>query len=226
MTDIQGFIARLAAVIFTTAIITTAGPASAQELEEIVVTAQRRAQSLQEVPISLEAISGQDLLDQYYRTIDDLAEFSPSIEIDVRMQDQNVSIRGMGTTGSSLALEQSAPTFMDGVVLGRTSIIKGALMDVERIEVLRGPQPVYFGQNAVAGAFSIITRKPSETWQGDVQVEVGNFGRRTVEGGVGGPITDTLGIRVAGKYDELAGYLTDVVTDDRFPERRDRSGRV
>lgn len=226
MTDNQGFFAKLAAVIFTTATITAAGPAVAQELEEIVVTAQRREQSLQEVPISLEAISGQDLLDQGYRTMDDLAEFSPSIEIDVRMQDQNVSIRGMGTTGSSLALEQSAPTFVDGVVMGRTSIIKGALMDVERIEVLRGPQPVYFGQNAVAGAFSIITRKPSETWQGDVQVEVGNFGRRTVEGGVGGPITDTLGIRVAGKYDELAGYLTDVVTDDRFPERRDRSGRV
>ena len=141
------------AVIFLTSVQTT--HVSAQQslaLEEIIVTAQRREQSLQEVPISLEAIGSREIQEQGYRTLDDLAEFSPSIELDVRIQDQNISIRGMGTVGSSLALEQAAPTFIDGVVIGRTSMVKSAFFDLERIEVLRGPQPVYFGQNAVAGA--------------------------------------------------------------------------
>jgi len=195
-------------------------------LDEITVTAQRREQSLQEVPISIEAVSGLEIQQQGYRTMDDLAEFSPSIEIDVRMQDQNISVRGIGTAGSSLALEQAAPTFVDGVVFSRTSMIKGALVDLERIEVLRGPQPVFFGQNAVAGAFSLVTRKPTPEWEGNVVAEVGNFGRMSLEGGIGGPLTDTLGIRVAGKFDDTDGYLEDVITGDKFPERRDVAARL
>lgn len=195
-------------------------------LEEITVTAQRREQALIEVPISLEAVTGFELLEQGFRTMDDLAEFSPSVEIDNRVQDQDISIRGIGTTGNNLTLEQGAPIFVDGIHFGRTSMIKGAFMDIRRIEILRGPQPVYFGQNATAGAFSIITRGPSESWQGNVSTEVGNFGRKTVEGGVGGPLSDTVGIRVAGKYDYLEGFLTDVITRDRFPRRRDVAGRV
>ncbi|NIO07284.1 MAG: TonB-dependent receptor plug domain-containing protein, partial [Deltaproteobacteria bacterium] len=173
--------------IITSILLTSPGLVYGQALEEIIVTAQRREQSLQEVPISLEAIAGSELVEQGFRTLDDLAEFSPSVELDVRMQDQNISIRGMGTVGSSLALEQAAPTFIDGVVLGRTSMTKAAFFDLERIEVLRGPQPVYFGQNAVAGAFSLVTRKPSQEWEGNILVDAGNFGRRSIEGGVGGP---------------------------------------
>ncbi len=195
-------------------------------LEEIIVTAQRREQSLQEVPISLEAITGVELLEQGFRTMDDLAEFSPTIEIDNRVQDQDISIRGFGTVGNSLTLEQGAPTFVDGVVFGRTSMIKGAFMDVERIEVLRGPQPVFFGQNATSGAFSLITRKPTPDWEGNAALELGNFGRRTIEGGVGGPLSDTLGIRVAGQYDYLAGFLKDVITREDYPEREDKAGRI
>jgi len=216
-----------ATILLGTALSTNAlAQTGATALEEIIVTAQRREQSLQEVPISIEAFSGEELQQQGYRTMDDLAEFSPSVEIEVRMQDQNISVRGFGTVGSSLALEQAAPIFVDGVVLGRTSLIKGALFDLERIEVLRGPQPVYFGQNAVAGAFSLVTRKPTPEWRGNVVAEVGNFGRRTLEGGIGGPLTDTLGIRVAGKYDDFDGFLTDVITGDTFPERRDVAGRL
>jgi len=195
-------------------------------LNEIVVTAQRREQSLREVPISIEAFSGLEIQQQGYRTMDDLAEFSPSIEIDTRMQDQNISIRGIGTAGSSLMLEQAAPTFVDGVLFGRTSMVKSALVDLERIEVLRGPQPVYFGASAVAGAFNLVTKKPTPEWQGDIRAEFGNYGRTTLEGGIGGPLSDTLGIRVAGKYDNLDGYLEDVITGDDFPEREDVAGRL
>jgi len=195
-------------------------------LEEIIVTAQRRAQSLQQVPVSLEAITGLEILQQGFRTMDDLAEFSPTIEIDNRVQDQDISIRGFGTTGNNLTLEQGAPTFVDGVVFGRTSMIKGAFMDLERVEVLRGPQPVFFGQNATSGAFSLTTRKPTPDWEGNVSAEIGNFGRRTIEAGVGGPLNDTLGIRVAGRYDYLEGYLKDVITREDYPQREDKAGRI
>ncbi len=198
----------------------------AQALEEIVVTAQRRTQSLQEVPISIDAISGEEIRRQGFRNMDQLADFSPSILIDNRIQDQDIAIRGIGTTGNNLTLEQAAPTFVDGIHYGRTSQIKNAFMDLERVEVLRGPQPVYFGQNATAGAFSLTTKKPTPEWEGNLTAEVGNFGRKTVEAAAGGPITDTFGIRVAGKWDRMDGYLTDVFTGDKFPEGRDIAGRA
>jgi len=220
------FLIASAFVLSSSIIIQPVLAQSGAALEEIVVTAQRREQSLQEVPISLEVITGARLRQQGFRVMDDLANFSPTVEIDMRVQDQDISIRGMGTTGNNLSLEQSAPTFVDGIHFGRTSMIKGAFFDLERIEVLRGPQPVTFGQNAVAGAFNLTTRKPTPEWEGDINVEVGNFDRKTVEGGFGGPITDTVGIRVAGKWDTLEGYMEDIFTGYRYPMRKDKSGRV
>ncbi|MGH2569077.1 MAG: TonB-dependent receptor plug domain-containing protein, partial [Bacteroidota bacterium] len=195
-------------------------------LEEIVVTAQRREESIREVPVSLEIFSGTELTVQGIRTLEDLSNFSPTVEIDIRVQDQDVSIRGMGTTGNNLGLEQAVPTFVDGVHFGRTSMIQSAFFDLERVEVLRGPQPVAFGQNATAGAFSIVTRKPGDTWDADVTVEAGNFGRRTVEGGVGGPVTDTFAVRIAGQYDAVDGYIRDVVTGNDFPEETATGSRL
>lgn len=195
-------------------------------LEEIVVTAQRREQSIQEVPISLEAFSGATLAAQGLRSMEDVSAFSPSVEIDIRTQDQDIAVRGMGTTGNNLGLEQAVPTFVDGVHYGRTSMIMGAFLDVERLEVLRGPQPIAFGQNATAGAFSIITKKPTPEWEGDVTAEYGNWGRMSIEGGVGGPINDTWGVRVAGQIDRMDGYLRDVVTGDMFPGSDEKAGRI
>jgi len=202
------------------------GLISAQMLEEIVVTAQRRVQSLQEVPISIDAVTGDEIRMQGFRNMDMLADFSPSVLIDDRIQDQDIAIRGVGTTGNNLTLEQAAPTFIDGIHYGRTSQIKNAFIDLERVEVLRGPQPVYFGQNATAGAFSLVTRKPTPEWEGNLSAEVGRFGRRTVEAAAGGPITDTFGIRVAGKWDTMDGFLKDIITGEIFPHRRDWAGRI
>lgn len=199
----------------------------AQQLEEIVVTAQRREQSIQEVPISLEAYSGDMLNKEGFRAIEDLSNFSPSVEIDIRTQDQDVSIRGMGTTGNNLGLEAATPIFNDGVHFARTSMVQGAFMDLERVEVLRGPQPIAFGQNATAGAFNLITKKPTADWEGDLTAEVGNWGRKSVEGGVGGPISDTWGIRVAGQHDRLDnGFITDVVTGAKFPQGKESAARM
>jgi len=212
--------------IISTIFLTPILEAQTRVLEEITVTAQRREQSLQEVPISLEAYDGISLTRQGFRTMEDISNFSPSVEIDIRVQDQDVSIRGMGTTGNNLGLEQAAPTFSDGVHMGRVSMITGAFLDLERVEILRGPQPVAFGQNATAGAFSLVSRKPTDEWKANLTAEVGNFGRKSVEGGIGGPVTDTFGIRVAGKYDRMTGYIRDIISRSMFPNQENTAGRI
>jgi outer membrane receptor protein involved in Fe transport len=158
--------------------------------------------------------------------MEDLGQFSPSVEIAENLHDWSVTIRGMGNDVAALAVEQSAPIFIDGIHMGRPSMIKGAFMDLERIEVLTGPQPIYFGQNATAGAFSLTTRGPTPEWEGDATAEFGNFGRITFKGGVGGPLSDTIGIRIAGLWDDTGGHLTDVYSGNKFPNRTDSATRV
>jgi len=195
-------------------------------LEEIVVTAQRREQSMQEVPISVEAYSGADIRSEGFRNMSDLALFSPSVNISEGALESQVRIRGFGTSGFALTLEQSVPTFLDGVIVSRSSAIKMAFMDVGSVEVLKGPQPVYFGQNAVAGAFNLRSARPTPEWEGYINGEVGSFNRAAVEAAIGGPISDTLGIRVAGKYDTSDGFLKDIVDDQLVGFYKNMGGRV
>jgi len=105
-------------------------------------------------------------------------------------------------------------------------MIRLSFLDVAQVEILKGPQPVYFGQNAIAGAFNITTRKPTPEWEGYVDGGVASFGTHTIEAAIGGPITDTIGIRIAGKYDKADGYLRDIVSNDRFPNYENLAGRI
>ncbi|MGK0298171.1 MAG: iron complex outermembrane receptor protein [Gammaproteobacteria bacterium] len=196
-------------------------------LEEIIVTAQRREQSLLDVPISIETISGDELQEQGFRNMDDLANFTTSVLVNPDHLRNSITVRGFGaSTADALTIEQSAPTFLDGVHFGRTNMIKFAFLDVERIEVLKGPQPVYFGQNAVSGAFNISSVKPSSTWEGDLDTDIGNFGRHKVDIGVGGPITETLGIRIAGRFEDQDGYLVDAISRNPYPKYKNFGGRI
>jgi len=195
-------------------------------LEEIIVTAQRREQSMQEVPISIEAYSGADVRSEGFRDMEDLALFSPSINVNEGALETQIRIRGFGTSGFQLTLEQSVPTFLDSVIVSRSSAIKLAFLDVGNIEVLKGPQPVFFGQNAVAGAFNITSARPTPEWSGFINGEMGSFNRAGVEAAIGGPITDTLGIRVAAKYDTSDGFLKDIVDDQLVGFYKSMGGRV
>lgn len=195
-------------------------------LEEIIVTAQRREQSLQEVPISIEVFSGNEIRRQGFRDMDELANFSTTVLIEPRVQDQDISIRGFGTTGNALTLDQAVPTFVDGVHFGRSSQIKLAFLDVQSVEVLKGPQPVYFGQNATAGAFNIRSRRPTDTWEGYINAEVASFKTNEVSFGIGGPLNDQWGIRVAGAHETTEGYLDYVVTGQPYGAFEHTGGRV
>lgn len=199
---------------------------SAQALEEVVVTAQRRQQSLQEVPISIHVMSGAEIEQQGFRSMADVERFAPSLQVEESMHRHSVTMRGVGGAGGNLSLENSVPMFVDGIHFGRGAMIKGGLLDVARIEVLRGPQPIYFGMNASAGAISIISRKPGPEWEGFVNAEIGNFGSKNVKGAYGGPLTDTFGVRVAGEWDEVTGWLTDIVQGHKFPQQENKIARL
>ena len=198
----------------------------APALEEVIVTAQRREQPIQNVPISIEVYNGFEIRKQGFRDLDALANFSPTVLILPRVQDQDISIRGFGTTGNALTLDQAAPTFVDGMHFGRSSQTRLAFMDLESVEVLKGPQPVYFGQNATAGAFNIRSRRPTDAWQSNLDIELANNNTQAVDIGVGGPLSDSWGIRVAGKYDNTDGFLKDVVTQNKLGVFENIGGRV
>ena len=103
------------------------------------------------------------------------------------------------------------PIFVDGIHFGRPAQVKLAFLDPERVEVLKGPQPVFFGKNATAGAFNIVSAGPTPEWEGYLDAEFGNFAT-TCSRCLGGPLTDRLGIRVAGTYEDGDGFIDDVVT--------------
>ena len=212
-------------LLFNPAIV-PAQEAESLALEEVVVTAQRRVEPIQNVPISIEVYSGFDIRQQGFRDMDALANYSPTVLILPRVQDQDISIRGIGTTGNALTLDQAVPIFVDGIHFGRSSQILLAFMDLESVEVLKGPQPVYFGQNATAGAINIRSRRPTEIWQSNLDVELANNNTQAVDFGAGGPLGDTWGIRVSGKYDNTDGFLKDVISHDNLGAFKNIGGRV
>ncbi len=198
----------------------------ARGLEEIIVTAQRREQSFLEVPAAIEVFTGTEIRRQGFRDLDDLANFSPTVLIEPRVQDQDVAIRGFGTTGNTLTHDQAAPFFVDGIHFGRQSQVKLAFLDIQSLEVLKGPQPVYFGQNATAGAFNIRSRRPTAEWEGYVNAEMASDNTNELTFGVGGPINDQWGIRVAGMRETTDGYMNYVVTGKPIGAYESTGGRV
>tara|TARA_R110001592_G_scaffold363372_2_gene686295 strand:- start:173256 stop:175763 length:2508 start_codon:yes stop_codon:yes gene_type:complete len=188
----------------------SAQPVSAQNslaLEEVVVTAQKREESLQDVPISIQVVSGNQILEQGYRDMKDVADFLPNVEISKGFQ-PSITVRGISTGTFNTTFEQAVATFVDGVYRGRPNAVSdSALMDVDRIEILKGPQPTFFGQSAIAGAISITTRKPSDEWEGYAVGDVGFDSSYQMEAAYGGPVTDTLGIRLALRKDETENWL-------------------
>ena len=195
-------------------------------LEEIIVTAQRRSQSLQDVPISIDVVSGQIIDQQGFSFLRDLAAFSPGLIVKNNFEEQGMTVRGSGTTGKNISIEQAAPIFVDGIYFGMANQTMNAFLDAEQVEVLKGPQPVYFGQSATAGAIGITSRKPGDTWEGRAVLEYARNSTQRIELAVGGPITDTLGIRVAAKLKKTEGYMEDIFTGNRFPFEQEKGARV
>ena len=136
--------------------------------QDIVVTARQREERLQDVPIAVTAVSGDFIKDQQLTTVKDIAAYAPGLNINSDSAGRAfVSIRGIGTTLID-SVQPGVGLFIDGVYQPNTTSLNSPLVDVARVEVLRGPQGTLFGNNTLGGAISIVTRQPGNTWQGRI----------------------------------------------------------
>jgi len=193
-------------------------------LEEVVVTARRIEERLADVPLSVTVIGGAQL-DQFAVTRwEDLT--LPGIKIGPAGLLDVLSIRGIAS-GLNFGFEQSAPVFVDGVWFSSSRSSRSGFVDVERIEILKGPQPTHFGKNAIAGAFGVVTRKPQPESAASLDAYYEFEHEETaVTGVVNVPVSETLAARVAARWRDLDGYMTNTASGRRSPQQRDELGRL
>ncbi|HEY5712095.1 MAG TPA: TonB-dependent receptor [Allosphingosinicella sp.] len=180
--------------------------------QDIVITAQGRRQIIQDVPLAVTAVGGQSMQNSGATDIRQLNQLAPSLLVSSTGTEANGSarVRGIGTVGDNPGLESSVAVFIDGVYRSRSGIGLNELGEVERVEVLRGPQGTLFGRNASAGLIHVITRRPEFTFGGNVEASYGNFNYYRVAGGVTGPISEQIAYRLDAVYSHRQGFY-DVV---------------
>lgn len=184
-----------------------AAPDEEGGLDEIVVTAQKREEGLSRVPISIAAVSGDAIADKGTANLEQLSSSVPNLRITQTGIANRIAIRGI-SSGDNKGFEQSAAMFVDGLYYGRDQLVRMPIVDVQRVEVLRGPQPTLFGKNAIAGAISIINRTPSDEFEGSVTGSYEFEHKETqLTGVLNLPLGDQAGMRLVGYYRDMDGYM-------------------
>ena len=188
---------------------------------EIIVTATKREQTLQSTPVAVTVTTAETIERAQIRDLRDLSTVVPSLRVNQLQSSANTNfyIRGFGNGANNAGIEPSVGLFVDGVYRSRSASMIADLPDVQRIEVLRGPQSTLFGKNASAGVISIVTREPQFNFGGNVEASYGNFNAIVLKGVVTGPISDTIAASIAGGYNKRDGYVTDTGSNTRTNER-------
>jgi len=191
---------------------------------EIVVTATKREQTLQDVPVAVSVTTAETIERAQIRDIRDLSSVVPSLRVSQLQSSANTNffIRGFGNGANNVGIEPSVGLFIDGVYRSRSAAMIGDMPDVKRVEVLRGPQSTLFGKNASAGVISFVTREPQFTTGGNIEATYGNFNAITVKGVVTGPLTEKIAISLAGGINERDGYVRDLGPAGGRTNERDR----
>lgn len=191
------------------------GEDSARTLNKVTITATKRATTETDAPISLEAISGDDILEGGLTDLSDVTTSVPNVNIGEGYTAGSVNIRGLGS-GSDRGFEQSVALFVDDIYMPRSRQYRAALFDVERVEVLRGPQAVLYGLNATAGTITVTSAKnePGDAFVADLSAGYEfEYGGTQISGIVGGGVSDKVGLRLAGRYtDSGDGYYLNEAT--------------
>jgi iron complex outermembrane receptor protein len=192
-----------------------AAPQAPLDGTDIVVTAQKRAERLQDVPLAVTAVSADTLANRQINDSSSLVQAVPSLTFQQGATPTNSSfrIRGIGTALFGQGVESSVSTVVDGVVAVRQTQGFTDLADIERVEVLRGPQGTLFGKNATAGVISVTTARPSREFEGRGEATIAEHGEYRARGTVSGPISDTLRARVTGFYNDVRGVARNIATD-------------
>lgn len=199
-------------------------PSSTAGIEEVLVTAQKRSESLQDVPLSVTALTARTIEEARIENAVDIASRTPNFTIGVQNPSEpELTIRGIGSTDREAGSDRSVTVFVDEVYIGRAGASTFDLFDLERIEVLRGPQGTLFGRNVVGGAISLITAKPKRETAGKVQLTVGDNGLTEFRGMWNAPVGQNSALRLAASVKERDGYFFDQrngISDFSAPESR------
>ena len=198
------------ALLATAATVALLVPGSAAaQVDEIVVTATKREQTLQEVPVAVSVVQEDTIENAQIIDVFDLQTVVPSLRVGQNQSSQNTtfSIRGFGNGGNNVGIEPSVAVFIDGVYRSRSAGAIADLAEIERVEVLRGPQSTLFGKNASAGVVSIVTQSPQFETGGKIEVTYGNFDQKIVRGYVTGPLSETLAYSLEGTFNERDGFV-------------------
>jgi len=176
-------------------------PESWAGIEEITVTANKREQAMQDVPISMAALQSDFLEDSGITEFNQIQQFVPNLKIDPSTDARSTSIRirGIGSIGNNAGVDPSVGVFIDGVYQGRAGMSVGDLLDIDRVEVLRGPQGTLYGKNTAAGAISIYTKRPTYDFESMAEVFIGNYKNMQFRGFINVPLlNDRVAARVSG----------------------------
>ncbi len=202
------------------------------QLDEVVVTAQRRSENLQKTPLTLSAVTGEKLESQGIKTVVDLANQVPALQITSSGSGAaQIFLRGIGSTNVTEVGDPAVAYHIDGIYIARATSVGALFYDVDRVEVLRGPQGTLYGRNATAGAINVITKQPKFDYEANGSIDVGSYGALTTSGMVNVPVSDTVAVRAAFQQSRHDGYVVAVNKgpgtggNDRY-DQDDKSARV
>ncbi|MBW2384940.1 MAG: TonB-dependent receptor, partial [Deltaproteobacteria bacterium] len=197
-----------------------ADEAAGKGIEEITVTSRKREERLQDVPISLTAFSGAQLDEtQTFNALDVQFQVPNMLFGKGNFTGANLQIRGVGTQVVAATAESAVSVHMNNVPVAASRIFETEFYDVERIEVLRGPQGTLFGRNSTGGAYNVYTKKPTNEWGGDGEFMYGNFNNIRVRGALNMPVHDRFKMRFAGTFLQRDGFTENIGTGNDIDDR-------
>jgi iron complex outermembrane recepter protein len=197
-------------------------------LEEIVVTAERRSQTLQEIPLAVSAVSGNKIERSQITRTDDLSAAAPGLQISSgRLGEQKLVIRGVGgSVRDNIAASPKVALFVDDVYVSRGAAMDMAFFDLDRIEILRGPQGTLYGKNAIAGALNVYSKAPTDEFESKISATAGNYDQRQTRFMVSGPLAENLYGKVLGGSNERDGYTDNLTTGSELSVEESYFGRA
>lgn len=195
--------------------------------DEIVVTANKRVESISDVPMSISALSGDALVNSGVTDVSQLDKVTPGLTFTKTHDGRPVlTVRGIGYYDNYIGASPAVSAYMDEVPLPYPVLLGGAFLDLERVEVLKGPQGTLFGQNSTGGAINFIAAKPTDKFAAEASLSYGRFNTVEVSGHVSGPLGDNFGARVAGRFERADGWQRSYTRDDELGAVKRGSGRV
>lgn len=209
----------------TLAISIATAPATA-EIEEVIVTAQKRQSTLLDTPIAVSAVGGLEVERAQARDVRDISTLVPSLQVNTFASSSNTafSIRQIGSTTFNFGVEPAVGVFVDGVYRSRNGASINDFLGLERVEVLRGPQSTLFGKNTTAGVINFITKRPNqELWEFEAEASAANYSASIIKAGVSGPLSDNVAIRLDANLNRRDGFVDNLV-DGNDVNNREREG--